>query len=220
MTLSKELAIKYLEIYVGDADWGHHIDILWGRLIKKYSEHQAKQMLKKVIACAILLPAYDKTKVPELPENLLYWCSTYNQFEERDWVKLLEKIVNKDIQIEQWRKNAQQLGVIYPITYAPYPRQAFNWLFQSAKDAGVVNEENQEQIRARFERLVLTYGGVIICHIFQKEEGAVRRKVLNWKTNYFCERLIYEIYTEEQVLKIKAQELKKTNPDLVKKIQL
>jgi hypothetical protein len=108
---------------------------------------------------------------------------------------------------------------VYPIVYAPWPRQAFNWLFKAAEESGQVTDENREQVEKRFERLVLTYGGLVICHIFQKEEYKIKKKVLNWRTGYFFERLIFDIYTIDQVLKIKKQELLKTNKTLVKQIQ-
>ena len=217
--ITKEIAVKYLNLYVGDSDWSKHIDTLWARLSKKHDETQAKILLKKTIACATMLPVYDRTKIPDNPENLLFWCPTYQQFSETDWTEIFLDIVNKDEQIESWRLECQRLGVVYPIVYAPWPRQAFNWLFKAAEESGQVTDENREQVEKRFERLVLTYGGLVICHIFQKEEYKIKKKVLNWRTGYFFERLIFDIYTIDQVLKIKKQELLKTNKTLVKQIQ-
>jgi hypothetical protein len=218
-TITKDIAVKYLSLYVGDADWSKHIDTLWARLARKHGEAQAKVLLKKTIACATMLPVYDRTKIPDNPENLLFWCPTYQQFNEKDWTEIFLEIVNKDEQIEGWRLECQRLGVVYPIVYAPWPRQAFNWLFKAAEESHQVTEENREQVEKRFERLVLTYGGLVICHIFQKEEYKIKKKVLNWRTGYFFERLIFDIYTIDQVLKIKKQELLKTNKTLVKQIQ-
>lgn len=218
-TITKEMAVKYLSLYVGDADWSKHIDTLWSRLLRKHDESQAKVLLKKTIACATMLPVYDRTKIPDNPENLLFWCPTYQQFNEKDWTEIFLEIVSKDEQIEGWRLECQRLGVVYPIVYAPWPRQAFNWLFKAAEESRQVTEENREQVEKRFERLVLTYGGLVICHIFQKEEYKIKKKVLNWRTGYFFERLIFDIYTIDQVLKIKKQELLKTNKTLVKQIQ-
>lgn len=218
-TLSKEDAIKYLNLYVGDSDWARHIDALWGRLAKKYGDEEARSLLKKTIACAILLPVYDRTKIPELPENLLFWCPSYQQFSEKDWFSLLLDVIEEDRKIESWRLECQRLGVVHPIVYAPWSRQAYNWLYSAAENSNQVTDENRDQLEKRFERLVLTYGGLVICHIFQKEEFKVKKKVLNWRTGYFFERLIFDIYSIDQVIKIKKQELAKTNPTLVKKIQ-
>ena len=218
-TLTKEVAVKYLNLYVGESDWGKHIDSLWGRLSKKYGDTEAKTLLKKTIACATLLPVYDRTKIPDLPENLLFWCPSYQQFSEKDWFSLLLDVIAEDEKIEQWRLECQRLGVVHPIVYAPWSRQAYNWLYSAAEASGQVNDSNREQLEKRFERLVLTYGGLVICHIFQKEEFKLKKKVLNWRTGYFFERLIFDIYSIDQVVKIKKQELSKTNPTLVKKIQ-
>ncbi len=217
--ITKENAVKYLSLYVGESDWAKHIDALWSRLTKKNSEEQAKVLLKKTIACAVLLPVYDKTKIPDNPENLLFWCPSYQQFDDQDWTEKLLEVIERDLEIESWRLQCQRLGVIYPIVYAPWPRQAFNWLFKAAEESGQVNDDNREVIEKRFERLVLTYGGLVICHIFQKEESKIKKKVLNWRTGYFFERLIFEIYSVDQVVKIKKQELLKTNKTLVKQIQ-
>jgi hypothetical protein len=127
--------------------------------------------------------------------------------------------IAEDEKIEGWRLECQRLGVIYPIVYAPWPRQAYNWLYKASEESGQLNDDNRELIEKRFERLVLTYGGLVVCHIFQKEEHKIKKKILNWRTGYFFEKLIFDIYTIDQVLKIKKQELAKTNPTLVKKIQ-
>lgn len=218
-TLSKDTAIKYLNLYIGESDWGRHIDALWTRLAKKHNESDARAILRKTIACATLLPIYDRTKIPDNPENLLFWCPSYQQFSEKDWFSLLLEVIAEDEKIEGWRLECQRLGVIYPIVYAPWPRQAYNWLYKAAEESGQLNDDNRELIEKRFERLVLTYGGLVVCHIFQKEEHKIKKKILNWRTGYFFEKLIFDIYTIDQVLKIKKQELAKTNPTLVKKIQ-
>lgn len=217
--ITKEIAIKYLNLYVGESDWGRHIDALWFRLLKRHGEEAAKTLLKKTIACATLLPVYDRTKIPDNPENLLFWCPSYQQFNDEDWTSKFLAVIQRDEEIESWRLDCQRLGVVYPIVYAPWPRQAFNWLFKAAEESGHVNDSNKNLIEKRFERLVLTYGGLVICHIFQKEEYKIKKKVLNWRTGYFFERLIFEIYSIDQVLKIKKQELLKTNKTLVKQIQ-
>ena len=218
-TLDVDTEVKYLNLYVGQADWQHHIAQLWGRLSsKQYSPEDRKAMMRKILSCAILLPSYDKTKVPEVPENLLYWVSSYTQFNERDWFSLLQDVIERDTEIEKWRNQSLSLGVVHPIEYSPVTRQAFNWLYSEADHAGVITPDNKQDMERRYKNLVLAYGGNVICSIFIKEKHRLK-KVLNWRTGYFFERIIFETYTAEQVLKIKKAELSKTNQSLVKQLR-
>mgnify|MGYP006921279549 CR=1 FL=1 len=211
---------KYLNIYVAEIDWERHRKVLFKRWTRsQLSEEEAIYRLRKVIACTVLLPYLDKHKVPDPPENLLYQCFSFHQFEERDWYEELHKIVEEDKQIMKWRNQCQSLGIIDPIDYSPITRQAFNWLFSEAERSGVVTPENKQRIEQSFKRLVYAYGGAVVCSIFQKHANQISKKVPNWRTNYFFERLIFEVYSVDQVVKIKRQELKKTNPKLVKQIK-
>lgn len=217
--ISKDDAIKYLSIYVGDADWGTNIDRLYERLSKKFGKDEAIPMMRKALCCTILLPTYDRTSVPDVPENLLHWVPSYHQFNDRDWVQLMKGVVAKDQEIAGWRGQCQSLGVVHPLEFSPITRQAMNWLVEAAREAGAVSDENKASVKKVFERLVMTYGGKVVCNIFEDHRSKVRKKVINWKTNYFFERLIFDIYTPEQVYAIKQNELNKTNPTLVKKIK-
>jgi len=219
-----QVASKYLTIYVGELeaahDWDYHIGILSSRLAKKYSnQEEMVKTLRNTIACAILLPVYDRKSLTDPPENLLYWCSGYRQFAEKDWYDLLYSVVKKDQEIIKWRNRCQSLGIIDPIDFSPITRQAFNWLYVAAQDSGVVTSANDERIQQSFQRLVWAYGGAVVCSLFQNHEATVQKKVLNWRTNYFFERLIFDVFTVDQVVKIKRQELKKTNQRLVKHIK-
>jgi hypothetical protein len=42
---------------------------------------------------------------------------------------------------------------------------------------------------------------------------------LNYRTGYFVERVLLDVYDVEQIVKIKTVELGKTNPQLVKRFQ-
>lgn len=217
-----DISWRYLNLYVGELgkdEWNRHLSTLMGRLKRKMDPQLAKDQLRKIVSCAILLPAIDRTKIPDNPENLLFWCSSYDQFNQRDWVAEFAEVVKRDDEITDWRNTCQRLGVIHPIVYAPYSRQAYNWLFRWAEDSGDMTDANKAVLEQRFERLVLTYGGLVVCSLFQKEEGKIKRKVLNWRTGYFFERLIFDVYSLDQVIKIKKQELSKTNPTLVKQIK-
>jgi len=124
----------------------------------------------------------------------------------------------EDQKIARWRNQCKSLGIIDPIDYSPITRQAFNWLYGSAEDSGIITNENKVRIEQSLKRLVYAYGGASICSVYDKHEGVIKRKVLNWRSNYFFEKALYEVFTIDQLVKIKRQELKKTNPKLVKKI--
>jgi hypothetical protein len=218
--LPVEKAVKYLKIYNAETEWESAIATLWGQLSSRMPQDEASAMMRKILSCTILLPKYDKTSLTDPPTNLLYRCSKFHQFNERDWWLLMQEVMEKDEQIIQWRSQAQALGIIDPIDYVPITRQAFNWLYTSADEAGALTDENKNRVRDSFKRLVYTYGGVVICSIYQKHPDTIKKMVLNWRTNYFFERTIFHVYGIDQVIKIKSQELKKTNPTLVKKIKL
>jgi len=219
-TLSIQDSTKYLNLYVGESDWEKHLKILYGRLLKKHGAAEAKELMRKTIACTILLPTHDKSKIPTPVENLLFWTPTYTQFNERDWVLELQEVIEADKDIEGWRNQCLSLGVVHPLEYSPVTREAFNRLFTKAEEAGAVNDSNKKDMIRRFQNLVLAYGGNVICYMFVKEDYKINRKILNWRSNYFFEKLIFDTYTPEQVFKIKKQELAKTNPKLVKSVRV
>lgn len=217
--LDAETAAHYLTLYVGEADWRYHLGQLWNRLSKKqYTEDERRQLMRKIIACATLLPVYDHTKIPELPENLIYWVSSYNQFNEKDWYSLYREMLKRDAQIKQWRDECLSLGIVYPLEFSPVTRQAFNWLFGKAEESGAVNDDNKADMIRKYQNLVLAYGGNTICSLFIREDHRVK-KIRNWRSAYFFERAIHEVYTVDQLIKIKKAELAKTNAKLVKKIR-
>lgn len=219
-TLSLEEALKYLKIYNADIDWSLHLSRLNSKFQYKISDPQErKAFIRKIIACTILLPTYDKWRITDPPENLLYGVSSFDQFNDRDWVAELFKIIEEDKDIEAKRNECLSLGIVHPLEYSPVTRQAFNWLFDKAKDANAVTEDNKDAMVKRFQNLVYAYGGNVICYIFMKEEFKVK-KILNWRSNYFFERLIFEVYDVNQILKIKKQELTKTNKKLIRTVRL
>lgn len=208
-----DTACRYLSLYLGEADWKTQIE----RLSRSKYVH-SQEDTKKIIAAAVMLPTFDKYSITDPPENLLHWVGGYGQFKERDWLQLFKDQMKKDAEIEVTRNESLSLGIIYPIDYSPVTRQAFNLLYGKAKDAGVINEQSKADITKRFQNLVLAYGGNVICFVFQKHDHKVK-KVLNWRTGYFFEQIIFDVFSKEQVLKIKKAELAKTNPKLVKKIR-
>lgn len=219
--LTTENMVKYLNLYIGETSWEDKLAHLYNRvLLPKLGEKQAKITFKESVAFAILGQEYASIPVPDELSNALYRIS-WAQFKERDdWVALLEKRIKDDIEIESSRDQCLSLGIVHPLDYSPVTRQAYNWLYGKAEDSGVVTEENKKDIVRRFQNLVYAYGGNVVCYIFMKEETKVKKKVLNWRSNYFFERLIFDVYTLEQILKIKKQELNKTNSKLVKKVRV
>jgi hypothetical protein len=216
------VAIRYLTLYLGAANWADHINSLWTRFVRQngVSKAELQKKMKKTVACAMLLPTYDrKTLDRERPENLLHRVSLWDQFKERDWFEAFQQVVAHDLQIKEWRKQALMLGIIDPVEDAVYTRQAFNWLFENAEASGCISPETRDDIVNRHKNMVKAYGGAVISNIFLRHEDALK-PVLNWRTGYFFERAIFDVYTSEQVLKIKRAELAKTNGRLVKRVKV
>lgn len=214
-TLSLSLAEYYLNIYVGESDWQKHMVEIWGR-IKNTSD--AQERMRRIISCTILLPSEEKL-VADPPHRLLFGITSFTQFNEKDWFKQLQEVVAHDEEIAQWRMQALGLGVIDPIDFAPNTRQAFNWLYLKAEESGVVTPASKEVIMKRFKNLVIAYGGAVICNIFTRHDDHLK-KIVNWRSGYFFERIIYDVYKPQQVLKIKKMELDRTSERLVKRIQI
>lgn len=214
-----DVITKYLKRYVADIDWLEHIDRVYKRYLKAASSEDAQKQLRKTVACAMLIHLTDGTSIPDEPQKLLYWVPKWDQYDDRDWVSLFWKIYDEDQQIEQWRNRALSIGVVYPIEFSPITRQAFNWLYARAEENGCISEHNKSSIKKSCENLVIAYGGRVISNVFSKNSN-IDKKVANWRTNYFFERLIYNTYDIDQILKIKKQELSRTNPKLVKKIKI
>lgn len=218
--ISRSVWIKYLNLYLGEDDWNSHIDRLYRELLKKAdSKEDAAQQMRKVMSCAILLPQYDKSlRKQQSPSNLLFKCRFFHQFDERDWSKEFERLLDNDAEIEPVRNRALALGIVDPIDYAPVTRQAFNWLFDAALNSGSIDESNQDKIKVLCKRLVWAYGGTVVCAVFRKSQKKIDN-IWNWHTNYFFEKLIYEVFTPTQILQIKHQELQKVNKKLVKRLE-
>jgi hypothetical protein len=214
-----EVAEKYLSIFLGPNDWKGSLAKLWESSgAKRKDIEERKEFVKKSISCAVLLNYTEKSTIPKPPDNLLYWCSGWLQFKERDWFKMFQELLREDIKIAENRNKAIMLGVIDPIDISPVTRQAFNWLYNTAKDNGYIDSSNSEELKVKFTNLVMAYGGAVVCNIFVSHENIIKN-VFNWRSGYFFEREIYKIYTIEQILKIKNLELQKVNQNYVKKIQ-
>lgn len=214
------LASRYLTIYVGQSDWNRHIANLANRLVRKHGEQAAKDLLRKAISFAIILPAFDRsTRIdPDHPENLLFWGMKYDQFPQKDWFKELRKIIGRDILVQQWQEQALTLGVIDPIDYQPYCRQAYLWLCQRAEDTGALTSTDTV-VKKQFQTLVWVYGGVVVSNMFTHYDALLKKKVINWRSGYFFQRAIFDVYSIEQVLRIKKTELDKTNDKLIKTVR-
>lgn len=214
--LSTDVADMYLSIYVADIDWKPHIAKLWSNIKNKNpNELDCKVQIKKSIACATLLPLYDKRIVPNPPHNLLFWAPTWSQYNEKDWFSLYKEIIREDIEIRKNRKKILSLGVVDSVDYIPLTRQAYNWLYSKAEESDVINDNNKHELIKKFQNLVKIYGGATICNLFSKYEKNID-KVLNWKSGYFIEKELYKIYTLEQLAKIKQTELSKIDNKYIK----
>jgi hypothetical protein len=214
--LPTDVADMYLAIYIADIDWKPHIAKLWSNIKNKNTEDaECKAQIKKSIACATLLPTYEKKIIPSPPQNLLFWAPTWSQYNEKDWLSLYKEIIKEDIEIRRNRKKILSLGVIDSVDYVPLTRQAFNWIYAKAEDSEVITEENKQDLIKKFQNLVKIYGGATICNLFSKHEKSIE-KVLNWKSGYFIEKEIHKVYTLEQLAKIKQTELSKIDKKYIK----
>ena len=217
-SLSVELADEYLKMYVADIDWKPHIQKLWNNFYNKNkNEEESKNLVKRAISCAILLPITDNTQVPDPPHSLLFWCTGWAQFYERDWFDLFKETIKKDIEIKNNRKQVISSGIIDPIEYSPMTRQAFNWLYEKAESSGEINDDNKEVVVTKLKNMVKVYGGAVICSIFVNHQSLLD-KVLSWRNGYFFEKQIYKVYTVEKIHKIKKMEFSKTNSSYIKKV--
>lgn len=221
-TLPVAVAEKYLKLYVADIDWQPHITNLWKNAVNKSSDQTtAKEFVKKAISCATLLPMVEKTQIPDPPSNLLFWCTGWRQFNDRNWFNDLIEILKEDVKISNNRNKVIQVGVIDPIDVSPITRQAFNWLYEKFKseiiDPDQISKVQIEDIKSKFTNLVRAYGGAVICNMFVNHKSNID-KVLNWRSGYFFEKQLYNVYSLDQIMKIKTAELNKTNQKYIRKV--
>lgn len=217
-TIPLDVAEKYLTLFLGKGDWVKTISRLWEiSQSKNPNLEDRKLFMKRSISCATLLNYIEKSNIPDTPENLLFWCAGWKQFNDRDWFELYKDLVKEDIKIIENRNKAILLGVIDPIDISPLTRQAFNWLYNKAKETGCLTEENAEDLKQKFANLVKAYGGAVICNMFVNHKKNIDN-VFNWRSGYFFEREIHKAYSIDQILKIKNIELQKANQNYVKKI--
>jgi ATP-binding cassette subfamily B protein len=82
-TIPLEVAERYLNIFLGPTDWKKNINKLWEISGSKSKDVDSrKAFMKRAISCAVLLPYTEKSQVPSPPENLLFWCTAWVQFNE------------------------------------------------------------------------------------------------------------------------------------------
>lgn len=175
-------------------------------------------MLKKSIAFAIMMKYKEKAYITEPYQTILFTGEKWNQYNSADWVTMFYDLIDEDAHIKLWRNQVLSLGVIFPLEYHPVTRQAYNWLYTKAEESGIITSANKLEIASKLKKLVLAYGGTAICNIFMKHEARINKEVLSWDTNYFFERLMYQVYKIEDLMRIKKAELHTTNPKLVRKV--
>jgi hypothetical protein len=219
--LSIEVMKQYLSLYLGESEeyWQPHLEALYKRLRRNTSKENAAKVFRTTVCCAILIRAFYRS-VPldsEHPETLLFSCGKYHQFKERDWFDDFKKVIKRDLEIQKFRDQVLQLGVIDPIDYQPYCRQAYRWLLEQAEESGSIRPDNKATIEKSMRNIVYRYGGMVVSNVFTRNRE-VLSKVVNWNTGYFVERMLFNVYTPQQILKIKQDEITDTPPNLVKKI--
>lgn len=218
-TLSFDIAEKYLNIYLGEADWKEKISQLWTVQKRKLGDEQkAKDFVKKSVACACLSPVINKSAIPDEKHVLLFWVSGWPQFNERDWFDLFRNVAKNDILIDKNRKIIMECGIFNQIDMSPITRQAYNWLYERLDKESFSTEEKKHEAIEKIKNLVKIYGGAVICNMFTNYPLNID-KVLNWRSGYFIEKEIYKVYSLDQIIKIKKAEFKKTNKNYVKTLK-
>jgi len=211
-----DVAQKYLSLYISDIDWKPHISQLWNNGLKKFrNETVAKDYVKKAVACATILPLTQKISIPEVPSNLLFWCTGWKQFDENDWFDIFQSVVKEDVEIISKRNKSISLGVISRVDAVPMTRQAYNWLYEKCVENN--SSENLNGLSDKMINIVRAYGGAVVCNVFVNHRHRVDN-VFNWRSGYFFEKEIHKIYSVDDIIKIKAKELSKINPKYIKKV--
>ena len=217
-SISVDLADKYLRLYVAPIDWKPHISSMWLNATKKYKDDDlAKNHIKKAISCATILPLVEKIQIPDPASNLLFWCTGWKQFNDRDWLNLFMQILKEDLDISIKRNEIIKFGVIDPIDVSPITRQAYNWIYEKVSEEEFQDKESFESVKEKIKNLVRAYGGAVICNVFLKHKKNID-DVLNWRSGYFLEKQIHKVYSMDQIVKIKKAELSKTNSKYIKKV--
>jgi hypothetical protein len=219
-SLPINVAEKYLKLYVADIPWQESIATLWkNSLNKMQNQEAAKDHVKKAISCATILPLMEKTAIPDPATNLLFWCTGWAQFNKSDWFTLYLDILKEDIKINEIRNEVIRLGIIDPIDISPITRQAYNWLYQKAEELEDMSKIDTNILKGKLINLVKAYGGAVICNIFVNHKSHID-KVFNWRSGYFFEKQIHNVYSVDQIKKIKLAELTKTNNKYIKTIDI
>lgn len=157
----------------------------------------------------------ERTNIPDPVHLMLFWCPTWNQYKEKDWFSLFKEVVKKDIEIQNNHKILLQLGIIDPIDYSPITRQAYNWLYSHAESTHAINDKTKDLVTKKMQNLIRLYGGAVISNIFTNHTNNIE-KIFNWRSGYFFEREIYNVYTFDQIKRIKSKEIEKLNPKYIK----
>jgi hypothetical protein len=213
--LESETAVKYLSVYLGETqeECLAAVGKLWPRLVKQYGEGAPAKM-KELISFTVLFETYTKSRLPEKPINLLFYSQKYDTLNDREWWPLLAKIIQEDKEIEKVRNFCLNLGVVNPIEYSPPTRQAFHWLMDRCPSNDTTTSTQ------KVKSLVYAYGGDVINGVFEKDKELFKiKKLPNHDLTYFFERLIFQFYSAEKIVKIKKLELNKTSPKLVVKLK-
>lgn len=221
-TLTKDVVYHYLKLYVGESNWDAQILSLKKVLSRQYKDDAALiKAMRNALCMAILMPAFFRSSaIGDLSDYLVRCGNGYynDKLKSKDWSDELKKVVKRDIEIDKFRREALVLGVIDPIEYQPYCRQAYNWLYQKAEETGCITPDTKDNISKSMEKLVHRYGGMVISNMFTRHQEKVD-KIVNWRTGYFVERAIFNVYKPDEVCKIKQAEINDSPQKLVKKIK-
>lgn len=220
--LDVQAACKLLHIYIAPCNWREHINELYVRQLRRHDKEKAAQLVKEIVSFVILLPTIERGMriSQDSPQRLLFGYRSFSTFDKHDsWFEELKKIVREDQAISKARKQVIDLGIFHPmgLEFQPLTHQSYRWLIEKAradKDSELATKDD-----LHFRRLVSIYGGQILTYMFTKHGKQLNKYVVNWRTRYFVEKAIHDVYSLEQILTIKAAEISKSNKDLIQRVK-
>jgi hypothetical protein len=210
----KDKLKRYLSIYYSETvDWDDQLSKLW-----KQSRGNQKSYKEK-IAYTIISPVRDKTRPTDPEEALLFVCFKFSNFNEADWVNLLEEEYTKDVEIEAFREVLLDFGGIHPVEYHPKSRQALQWLCERATLDKSIKPEDNALITNKLKNLIIIYGPSAVNSLFQKEELKYKyiKGAPNMRTGYFIEKALHEVYSQDKLKELKYKDMTRAPEELIVK---
>ena len=196
----------YLNVYYSNLpDWNVELERL-------RSKNRGQDQTRASIAFTILAPYELRVKVTDPPQALLFAGFKFDGFKDQDWSSKLESTFARDLEIKAFRQELLKLGSIHPVEYDPRSRQAYFWLKEQALEDPTLTDSDKINLDNRMKSLLLIYGPTAVSAIFQRPEltSQLVTEMPNWRTGYFVERFLHGSFDQDQLLKMKDTDVKRT----------